>query len=237
MSAEVDYSIQQQNKHDDGEDTGGSPENHCPYLPKYSRKDEGLLRRVDLTNLESINAAFFPEVHTKGRKAWITVPKHILGIDTDFAFVSKKVEEFSQWNATVRMRELTRWDNMQRWERNMYEDRIAILMQQKTLLTSPSSSSITTNQKQLSVGGGVLMSRVTGHKRNREFQVAAMTPSKKITKSTVSEGLLGGLSEAASPTSAFMAQAANMVVNYSEIPVSKHRCVRLKAPIPSRYQG
>ena len=235
MSA-VDYSIQQQNQLDAGDDAGGSPENHCPYLPKYSRKDESALRRVDLTNLESINAVFFPEVHSNGREAWITVPKHILGIDTDFAFVSKKIEEFSKWNPMAQMQELARWDKMQRWERNMYEDRIAILMQQKALMSSVSSSTVNQNLSSLNAGG-VLMSRVTGHKRNREFQVAAMTPSKKTTKSAVSEGLLGGLSEAVSPTSAFMAQASNMVVSYSEIPDSKHRCVRLKSPIPSRYQG
>ena len=234
--SKIDYSIQQ---HADG-DAGGSPENHCPYLPKYSKRDEGMLRRLDLSSMESVNATFFPEMHAKGCEAWIQVPKHILGIDTDFAFVSKKVEEFGERDAEDQEQERARWEKMQRWERNMYEDRIAILMQQKVLMTmgsAPATPKANKNQSSLSASGGVLMSRVTGHKRNREFQVAAMTPSKKTIKSSAASVSSTDLSEATSPTSAMMAQAANMIVKYSEIPESKHRCVLLKPPIPSRYQG
>ena len=226
----VDYLIQhmgQQNHQEGNKFDTGSPENHRPYVPKYSTKDEGILRRVDLTSLESINAVFFPEAYAQGQDSWVEVPNHILGIDTDFAFVTKKIDEFRRWNPAAQKRELARWDNMQRWERNMYEDRIAILMQQKTLMTSSAA------QLQ-QPSAGVLMNRVTGHKRNREFQMAAMTPAKNV----VSEVLSGGSAVPDSPgTVAMLLTASNRVVNYSEIPDSKHRCLRMKPPIPSRYQG
>jgi len=208
----------------------GSPENHCPFVPKYSRKEERMLQNVDLTSISSVNAIFFPEQHAEGKDSWISVPKHILGFDTDFAFVVKKVEDFGQWSYSDQMRELKRWDNMQRWERNMFEDRIAILMQQKKLmhqkqrLSSPKQL-LASPKQPTATGSSILRSRVTGHKRNREFQFATMTPSKS--------GTIGDKSLPAGVTS----PKTEVVVDYSEIPESKRRCNRMKPPIPSRYQG
>lgn len=243
IMTDADYIFQQRGL----QNHAGSPENHRPYVPQYSSKDEWNLRRVDLACLDSINSTFFPEEYTKGPEFWVAVPKHILGIDTDFAFVTKKIEEFSRWNPTDQKRELARWDNMQRWERNMYEDRISILMQQKSLMSMSSPMSHQHQQQhvhqhqnqqpvlQQSSPAGVLMSRVTGHKRNREFQAASMTPSKRTpSKSAASEDMLA---TATSPSATAMSQAANMVVSYSEVPDSKARCLRMKLPIPSRYQG
>ena len=201
----------------------GSPENHRPYVPKYSQKDENLLRRVDLTSLESINAAFFPEEHQQGKAHWVAVPKHILGIDTDFSFVAKKVEEYSKMDRMEKQRELCRWDKMQRWERNMYEDRIAILMQQKALLDSNNGFLGNIN------GSGVLTSRCvstgstnsSNNKRSRDFSVAV--------KPTANTG-----SASADP---FGGASTQSIANYSEVPDSKRRCIRMKPPIPSRYQG
>ena len=199
----------------------GSSENHRPYVPKYSTKDENLLRRVDLTSMESINAIFFPEEYQEGKEYWVVVPKHILGIDTDFSFVAKKMDEYRRFDPLERQRELSRWDKMQRWERNMYEDRIAILMQQRLLLEGGNGSMGTVN------GGGVLTSRVvsagaampvSNNKRCRDFPMAV----KPVAASTP-DSLAGATTQT--------------ITNYSEVPDSKRRCIRMKPPIPSRYQG
>ena len=203
----------------------GSPENHRPYVPKYSQKDEKLLRRVDLTSFESINAAFFPEEFQMGKAHWVRVPKHILGIDTDFSFVAKKVDEYSRMNPLERQRELSRWDKMQRWERNMYEDRIAILMQQKALLEGGGAMGNAS-------GSGVLTSRVVStssthnssnnnNKRSRDFSLTVKPAT----------------ANASASSDAFAGTTAQSIANYADVPDSKRRCVRMKPPIPSRYQG
>lgn len=208
-------------------DTAGSPENHCPYVPKYSMKDESLLRRVDLTSLESINSAFFPEEHQKGKIHWIVVPKHILGIDTDFSFVAKKLDEYRQLERLERQRELSRWDKMQRWERNMYEDRIAILMQQKTILENGGGLGSSTHGPNNSNSNGVLTASRVGSSNNhnscnsnkRSLDFVVVKPASVSTDSSY---------ERITPQA---------IANYSEVPESKRRCIRMKPPIPSRYQG
>lgn len=226
----------------------GSPENHRPYIPKYSMKDENLLRRVDLTSLESVNATFFPEEFAKGKIHWVVVPKHVLGIDTDFSFVAQKVEEYRQLERVERQRELSRWDKMARWERNMYEDRIAILMQQRLLLVSGSGhggcvgnlnnspTSVVKNTTSSSTNGVLTCSR--------DFSVAPNSSSnnKRRRSSPNAAAAFAIKPAAASPSAvassdAIVAAAAHSIASYSEVPESKRRCIRLKPPIPSRYQG
>jgi len=267
-------------------------ENLHPYVPKYSAKDEALLRQVDLTHQDSIHDVFFSQDDEH-----VFVPKHICGIDTDFSFVAKKMEEFRQMSAEQKQREQKRWDTMPRWERHMYEDRIAILMQQRAMLElqAPSSSSSSFGRSSATtpasrVGSGsegvlatttgssgnnhnnscvpptttslsnhagnltpkgnkssnnnVLMNRGSGSgtiphkKRNRDmaFEVArkAMSPHKtpQVDTTTASAAAVN-LTEIILESPA----SSSVVVNYAEIPDSKKRCLRMKPPIPSRYQG
>lgn len=223
----------------------GSPENHRPFIPKYSMKDENLLRRVDLTSLESINATFFPEEYTKGKVHWVVVPKHVLGIDTDFSFVAQKVEEYHQLERVERQRELSRWDKMARWERNMYEDRIAILMQQRILLESGGGCGGGGNSSPTSVVKGTSSGTNGVLTCSRDFSSASSNAccgsSNKRPRSSPTAADFS-LKPASTPVSvvssdAFVAAAAHSIANYSEVPESKRRCIRLKPPIPSRYQG
>jgi hypothetical protein len=220
----------------------GSLENHRPYIPKYSIKDESLLRRVNLTSMEQVNVVFFPDEHHKGKEHWVSVPKHFLGIDTDFSFVTKKVDEYRKLSPEDRQRELVQWDKMQRWERNMYEDRIAILMQQRTILLSQHNNitfgstgnninMIPSEVSNCITAGNVLMDRITSHKRNRDFEMVSKKPVVSSPTASVVTNLL-------TPTSADVFGDANQTIaSYSEVPDSKRRCIRMKAPVPSRFQG
>ena len=118
----------------------------------------------------------------------------------------------------------------------MYEDRIAILMQQRALLVSQYNSStgsdnvgfIESKYGNNSNSRNVLMSRITCHKRNRDFELMQPSPT-------------AGTAAVATPMSMSMANDAfgisQAIANYSEVPDSKRRCLRMKPPIPSRFQG
>ena len=93
---------------------------------------------------------------------------------------------------------------------DMYEDRIAILMQQRSLLEGGAIAG---------AGGGVLTNR------------GAMNANLKRGRDFVKPGVAAVCSDV------YAGATAQSIANYSEVPDSKRRCVRMKPPIPSRYQG
>lgn len=243
--SDLDYLLPRDDTNDHGV---RSPENHRPYIPKYSMKNENLLRRVDLSSIESINAVFFPNEYANGTVT--VVPRHILGLDTDFSFVAKKIEEFKQLAKAEQKRELVRWDKMQRWERNLYEDRIAILMQQRALLNASQVAadrvpSTTNSNHNIAANNmaGVLVNRAA--KRHREYAMAAsaaMAPLAVAVGAPVDASMfaLGGNTPTAAGEIVGQSPPGTLqqtMMNYSEIPESKRRCIRMKPPIPSRFQG
>jgi hypothetical protein len=76
-----------------------------------------------------------------------------------------------------------------------------------------------------------LMDRITSHKRNRDFEMVSK-------KHVVSSPTASVLTNVLTPTSADVFEDANQTIaSYSEVPDSKRQCIRMKAPIPSRFQG
>ena len=102
---------------------------------------------------------------------------------------------------------------MNRWERNMYEDRIAIISQQRLLLEQNKAGT-----------GEVLLNRSLNPNKRSYTKFQTQQPQAQQQAQTV----------------LFLDQPSvsqQQVVNYAEVPDSKRRCVQLKPPVPSRYQG
>ena len=98
---------------------------------QYSRASMNLLQQVDWNDIDSIKE------HYKDLPRSINnIPKHLLGISTEFGTVDKAIKWFSGLNATDQRTQAEYWKALPRPMKVLYKNNINILIQQKTIITS-----------------------------------------------------------------------------------------------------
>ena len=103
---------------------------------QYSRAALNLLQQVDLNDIDSIKE------HYKDLPRSINnIPKHLLGISTEFGTVDKAIKWFSGLNATDQRTQAEYWKALPRLLKDLYQNNINILIQQKTIIASSAAAS------------------------------------------------------------------------------------------------
>ena len=64
------------------------------------------------------------------------IPKHLLGISTEFSTVDKTIKRFSGLNAMDQTRQGDYWTELPKAMKDLYNDDINIIIQQKMIISS-----------------------------------------------------------------------------------------------------